>query len=264
MTLRAGKNDKPLSTTIIPGFKKVQLAGISTDMKTVRADMDLYPSDKLKAFMDVFDLPDDQPFEASLNFDLNSTAPSGLTLTTKHEIHTKLLGKWPLVIQAFRLDINPFELHFDCQLELGFPTIKSVGAKISLAPKGQDWDFEISLDEVSADLGMGDVKAEIKIGWRNDAKIQNEFWGKLKLSGGPIKMAQEVQMRVGASAGRPYWIAGTNLPDVSLGVVKILDPVLLIGRGAELQGLASAIVDPSKNLKVLRDSKTGKTDEDWL
>ena len=74
--------------------------------------------------------------------------------------------------------------------------------------------------KLPADLGMGDVKAEIKIGWRNDAKIQNEFWGKLKLSGGPIKMAQEVQMRVGASAGRPYWIAGTNLPDVSLGVVR--------------------------------------------
>lgn len=262
--LRAGANDTPISTTIIPGFKKVALAGITTDMKTVRADMDLYPSDKLKAFMDVFDLPDGKPFEASLNFDLKSDKPSGLTITTKQEIHTKLLGKWPLAIQSFRLDVDPFKLHFDCQLELGFPTIRSVGAKITLIPNGQDWDFSISLNEVSANLGVGDVDAEIKLGWRNDAKVKNEFWGTLELKGGPIKMAQKVQMRVGASGGRPYWIAGTNLPNVSLGVVKLLDPVLLIGRGAELQGLAAAIVDPSKNLKILRDSKSGKEDEDWL
>jgi hypothetical protein len=265
VTLRVNDSERPIATNVIPGFDEVRLAGISSDFLTARADLELFPSAKLKTLMEVFDLPPGKPFKASLNIDLKNKEPKGLTLLTPHEIRTKLFGKWPLVVRSLRLEFgDKIELQFESQLELGFPTLRSIGAKISLVQKDQGWDFGISLSEVSTELGVGDVKATIKLGWRNDAVVKNEFWGTLELVGGPIKAPSKIQMRVGASGGRPYWIAGTNLPDVSLGVVEILDPILLIGRGAELQGLAAAIVDPSKNLKVLRDSKSGKEDEDWL
>lgn len=260
-----GDDGNPIGTQAIPGFDEVQLAGFSSDFRTAQADLDLYPSAKLKSLIDVFDLPPGTPFKAALRYDLRDEKPGSLALVTEHEIRTRLLGKWPLVIQSLRLELgDPLSLKFKCQLELGFPTLRSLAVDISLQRKGNDWDFEIIPEGVGASLGIGEIDFEIDVGWTNTDQIKNEFWGKIKLSGGPIKVEQQMQLRIGSSGGRPYWIAGASLPNIRIGPAKVLKPIVLVGRGAELPGLANAITDPSKNLKMLRDSATGKTEEDWL
>lgn len=264
----------PIATKAIPGFDEIRLAGFTTDFQTAQADLELFPSAKLKAFADAFDLPPGKPFEAAVSFDLKKGGlGSSLALVTKHEIRTKLLGKWPLIIQSMRIDLGEkLALRFTGRIELGFPNLRSVGVRVILQKDGDDWDYKILPESVDAQLGLAGIDIKAHLEWRNDDQADREFWGSLELMGGPLNLKNtKIAFRAGATAGRAFWVAGAGLPRIRVGSAAVEEPLVIVGHGAELAGLTDVIADPSKNLKVLRDGKKKpggsdeqKPDRDWL
>lgn len=268
----------PIATKSIPGFDEVRLAGFSTDFKTAQADLEFTPSDKLKSLIDAFDLPEGTPFQAAVAYNLKDEKPGALSLVTKHEIRTKLLGKWPLVIQAIRieLDADP-RLTFTGRVELGLPNLRSFGVRVLLGRKGDDWDYQLLPESIEGELGFAGIGVKAKLEWRNDDEADREFWGEMTISGGPLDPKTSdgepfsLAFRTGAAGGRPFWIAGSSLPRLDLGVASVDEPLLVVGHGAALANLTEVIADPSKNLRVLRDSKPAaqgtekqKGDRAWL
>jgi hypothetical protein len=72
----------------IPGFDKVRFAGFSTDFQNAQADLEFFPSDKLKSIFKVFDLPPGEPFKGAITFDLKKGVADSLALVIPHEIKT--------------------------------------------------------------------------------------------------------------------------------------------------------------------------------
>ncbi|QLB62249.1 hypothetical protein A9O66_07565 [Paraburkholderia caribensis] len=273
VALRGGKG--PFDTQRVPGFDKVRFAGISTDFQNARIDLELFPSDRIKAVFKAFDVPPGEPFKAGIALNLKAGIGKSFSLVIPHEVKSTLFDKYPVVIQGIQLDMSDrASLTFVCQLGLGIPGVDTVGLRVVLQEvDGGGWDMQVLPEGIQGEFSFADTKVRAKIEWRGPTGVAQpsmqarEFWGELNLEGG-IFDSYALALRIGAVGERPYWIAGLKTDEIRIGSATIEEPVLLLAHAADTTPeLRKIVTDPAASLKPIRPASADRSKQEreaWL
>lgn len=273
----------PIATDSIPGFDKVALRRISTDLKTAQLELLLTATPELASALPIFS--SDRPQKAYLSFDFGKDPSLILSLALPAELETNLFGRWPLTLQAMSIEFATvgsveIKLRIRGRLNLGLEGFGSVGAEV-VVTRAADGKirFNVELNEISGKLSVGSATLSGSLRWeRKDgdsgfveltnagaAGREREFWGTLILEDPGIIGRNQVAVRVGNQGETSYWIASLeSSAKVPFGIGELRSPALLLGHKVDLNGgLAKAVLDPTGSILALLRPSSGAL-KDWL
>lgn len=282
--IEISQDGHPLETDSIPGFTKVALRRIATDLKTAQAELLLTATPELANALPF--LSSERPQQAFLAFDFGSDPSLTMSLALPSEVQTNLFGRWPLAVQAmsiaFSEDQNDpsVELRVRGRLNLGFTSIGSIGAEVVVKRDAAGTiDLDVEIQEIGGELSVGllDIKASLKWATKDgesgfvrltnagQAGKERELWGTLEIKDPGLLGESKLAIRIGSRGEASYWISSIETSaKIPFGIGELRSPALLLGHRVDLQGgLSKAVADPTGPVLALLRPPAGQLN-DWL
>lgn len=261
----------PIDTESIPGFRKVALRRIATDLKVAQVELQLIATSELAAALPF--LSSNHPQIAKVTFNLVGEPTVTLSLALESEVETNLFGKWPLTVQAMSLGVlsdKTIELRVSGRLGLGLAALGTVGATVAVRrdPDGK-LKFDVELHEIRGSLSIGSFQVEGGLKWADatgktgsvdlgdvaKSGAERELWGFLKIQDPGILGTTILKFRVGNQGEVSFWIATIeSSKSISVGIGELRNPALLFAHNADFEGqLSNTLLDPTGSVvAVLR------------
>lgn len=274
-------NNEILESSAIPGFEKVVVTGLTTDFVTATVRLELTPSAGLAAALPVFKAGAPTPASLVLNFGSNSQSQVQLSIQTDEE--TNLFGRYPLTIQGIFIQFGVKDaaggnrVLIRGRLGLGLPGLEAVGADVILRQKGQDWTFDIYINEIDVALSLGDnFRLNGILSWApddvqidelrkpggfneplNGPKLPTEgdtrnFWAVLALKTGSFIGDLDLLMKIGSHGERTFWVgAARSTAKIRLGSASLESPAIVFAHNADIKdkgGLRAFLTNPHADL----------------
>jgi hypothetical protein len=270
-------NPQGLNTSSVPGFDKVTITGLTTDLKFAKVTMELKASAGLAAALPVFSQA--KPTPASLIINFSGTSKDEVQLSIPTDKETNLFGRYPLTIQGFYLRFgSKNELLIRGRLGLGLLGLEAVGVDIILRQTGNSWDFDVHINEIDIALTLGDdFRISGLLSWAPDEfdiselkkpggfkkpldgpslpteGAKRNFWAILALKTKSFMGDLDLLLKIGTHGERTFWIGAARSSEfIQLGKsARFEAPGIVFAHNAEFTeggGLRKFITNPFANL----------------
>ena len=282
---------------VIPGFEYIRFRKFNTNGKTMFADVDLYPDEKLVDALPIFQKyqrqsgdPADIPgyvLKTSVMIDLESEYTI-IAMSLQADI--KPFGKWPMSIKAVTIRIGPgnqSSLEIAGDFNLGVADFVKIGGRIIISKNGNSWDYDIQLDKIGGSIALSDdIRIEGEVGWgklfppsttpireaiaRDQLMIQGrdrDFYGILKLkSPGIFGNGTEIFVKIASENGAPFWVCGIRYGQpVNLGFARLVDGEIYVAKNSDYNNKIDTIVTNINNgISDLRQNGNVPPRSEWL
>ncbi|SEL29605.1 hypothetical protein [Halomonas daqiaonensis] len=266
----AVENADLLETNSVPGFEKVRVKGLTSDLKRIAVTLELHASAGLGAALPVFST--EHPVLASLVMNLSGPPDQRIQISIPTDRETNLFGKFPFTLQGVYLELGEARNRFLVRgcINLGVVGFESIGADLVALQTDSGWEFDVYVNEIDANFAIGDFKIQGLLSWAPDhvpmEKLRDpcgfheplpgnaltevgekrNFWGILGFRSGKLMGDNHLLLKIGTRGELTYWIGAAVLDrTIPLGSAELQRPALLVARNADFGGnLRKMLVNP--------------------
>lgn len=272
------KNGTPIETVDVPGFDKIALTRITTDLRTAQIEMSLTASEALASALPFLS---GKAQSAVLAFNLQGAPALKFELAMPAEAHTNLFGRWPFTAQSMSIDWAGSSVTFRIsgRLNIGSANFSSIGADVLVTLSGGKLSFDLKINELGVSLSLGSTTVSGKLHWGRPqgdtshelAKLSEvkdrDLWGSLTVDDDGFMGKNQIVFRSGNHAEINFWVASlvnSGADGISLGIGRLKNPGLLLAHHADLSDKSLAAVALNPSGEFLAKLRPKDDPFDWL